>query len=157
MHMRKRRLFCTSSHQNVPYEKQQGIWALKWVSLQERVRNCFIHSTWGHTWAYYMDKISRRLFYIYIEIGTIYESSWVMKGVCHLWSRGRPFSPSCDVRYLRLSPQKRPTGRNLGGNRLVRRSGTTSRGTVFLVFCLRMRRFLLTLVLIISLGMKWTA
>ena len=40
MRMRKRHLYCTSSHHNVPYEKQQGIWALKWVSLLERVRNC---------------------------------------------------------------------------------------------------------------------
>ena len=40
MRMRKRHLFCTSSHHNVPYEKQQGVWALKWNSLQERVHNC---------------------------------------------------------------------------------------------------------------------
>ena len=51
-----------------------------------------------------------------------------------------PSLPVGDDRYLNLSSQKRPTGRNLGGNRLVRRSGTTSRGTVVLVFCLRMRR-----------------
>ena len=67
-----------------------------------------------------------------------------MNGICLIWSRGRLISPSLPVgddRYLNLSSQKRPTGRNLGGNRLVRRSGTTSRGTVVLVFCLRMRRF----------------
>ena len=57
-----------------------------------------------------------------------------------------PSLPVGDDRYLNLSSQKRPTGRNLGGNRSVRRSGTTSRGTVVLVFCLRMRRFPLTLV-----------
>ena len=45
-----------------------------------------------------------------------------------------PSLPVGDDRYLNLSSQKRPTGRNLGGNRLVRRSGTTSRGTVVLVF-----------------------
>ena len=39
-----------------------------------------------------------------------------------------------DDRYLNLSSKKRPTGRNLGGNRSVRRSGTTSRGSVVLVF-----------------------
>ncbi|KAK2557712.1 hypothetical protein P5673_020077 [Acropora cervicornis] len=38
-----------------------------------------------------------------------------------------PSLPVGDDRYLNLSSQKRPTGRNLGGNRLVRRSGTTSR------------------------------
>ena len=67
-----------------------------------------------------------------------------MNGICLTWSRGRLISPSLPVgddRYLSLSSEKRPTGRNLGGNRLVRRSGTTSRGTVVLVFCLRMRRF----------------
>ena len=65
-----------------------------------------------------------------------------MKGVCHIWSRGRHFSPSLPGnRYLKLSSQKRPPGRNLGEHRLVRRSGTTSRSTVVLVFCLHMRSF----------------
>ena len=45
-----------------------------------------------------------------------------------------PSLPVGDDRYLNLSSQKRPTGRNLGGNRLVRRSGTTSRGAVVLRF-----------------------
>ena len=68
-----------------------------------------------------------------------------MKGICHIWSRGRHFSPSMPGdRYLKLSPQKRPPGRNLGEHRLVRRSGTTSRGTALLVFGLRMRSFLRT-------------
>ena len=71
---------------------------------------------------------------------------WVewMKGICHIWSRGRLISPSMPVGddwYLNLNSQKRPPGRNLGEHRLVRRSGTTSRGTVVLVFCLRMRSF----------------
>ena len=80
-----------------------------------------------------------------------------MNGICLIWSRGRLISPSLPVgddRYLNLSSQKRPTGRNLGGNRLVRRSGATSRGTVTLVFCLRMRKCPLTLVLTIFVGMK---
>ena len=66
-----------------------------------------------------------------------------MNGICLIWSRGRLISPSLpigDDRYLNLSAQKRPPGRNLGEHRLVRRSGTTSRGTVVLVFCSRMRR-----------------
>ena len=81
-----------------------------------------------------------------------------MNGICLIWSRGRFNSPSLPVgddRYLNLSSQKRPTGRNLGGNRSVRRSGTTSRGTVVLVFCLRMRRFALTLVLTLFLPYSW--
>ena len=80
-----------------------------------------------------------------------------MNEISLIWSRGRLISPSLPVgddRYLNLSSQKRPTGRNLGGNRLVRRSGTTSRGTVVLAFCLRMRRFPVTLVLTIFVGMK---
>ena len=67
-----------------------------------------------------------------------------MKGICHIWSRGRLISPSMPVGddwYLNLDSQKRPPGRNLGEHRLVRRSGATSRGTVVLAFCLRMRSF----------------
>ena len=42
MRMRKHSLFCTSSHQNEPYEKQQEVnkELNTWVSLLERVRNC---------------------------------------------------------------------------------------------------------------------
>ena len=76
-----------------------------------------------------------------------------------IWTHmGRLISPSLPVgddRYLNLSSQKRPTGRNLGRNRSVRRSGTTSSGTVVLVFCLRMRKSPLTLVLTKFVGMKW--
>ena len=78
-----------------------------------------------------------------------------MKGICHIWSRGRLISPSMPVGddwYLNLNSQKRPPGRNLGEHRLVRRSGTTSRGTVVLVFCLRMRSFPRTEVPAIFMG-----
>ena len=77
-----------------------------------------------------------------------------MKGICHIWSRGRHFSPSLpagDDRYLKLSPPKRSPGRNLGEHCLVRRSGTASRGTALLVFNLRMRNFPRTEVLIICM------
>ena len=83
-----------------------------------------------------------------------------MNGICLIWSRGRLISPSLTVgddRYLKLSSQKRPKGRNHGGNRLVRRSDTTFRGTVVLVFCLRKRMFPLALVLTIFVGMKGIA
>ena len=82
-----------------------------------------------------------------------------MNGICLVWSRGRlisPFLPVGDDRYLNLSSQKRPTGRSLGGNRLLRRSGTTSRGTVVLVFCLRMRSFPLALVLTIFVSWHYS-
>ena len=36
--------------------------------------------------------------------------------------------------YLKLSSQKRSQGRDLGEHRLVRRSGTASRGTALLDF-----------------------
>ena len=62
-----------------------------------------------------------------------------MKGICFLWSRGRHFPPSLPGnRYLKLASQKRSPGRNLGEQRLVRRSGTTSRSTALMVLCLRM-------------------
>ena len=50
-----------------------------------------------------------------------------MNGICLIWSRGRLISPSLPVgddRYMNLILQKRPTRGKLGGNRLVRRSGT---------------------------------
>ena len=167
MRMRKRHLFCTSSHHNVPYEKQKepnNGSALKRVSLLERVCNCWISSTLVHTWAYHIEKISRRLFYIdrnwyclWIEL-----SGW-MGSV--LYGLGADLSlPVClsvtigmstlKIKLNNLRSQKRPTERGLGGNRLVRRSGTTSRGTVVLVFCLRMRRYSLTLALTIFVGME---
>ena len=80
-----------------------------------------------------------------------------MKGICHIRSRGRLMSPSIPVGdnwYLNLNSQKRPPGRNLGEHRWVRRSGTTSRGAVVLVFYLRMRSFLRAEVLTITLGKK---
>ena len=80
-----------------------------------------------------------------------------MKAICHLGSRGRLISPSLlvgDNWYLNLSSQKRPTGRNLGGNRLVRCSGTASRGTAVLV----LRADILTIFLgkIVRLGSENT-
>ena len=76
-----------------------------------------------------------------------------MKGICHIWSRGRRFSPSLPGdRYLKLSPQKRSPSRNLGEHRSVRRSGTASRGTALLAFYLRMRTFLRTGALTIFVG-----
>ena len=67
-----------------------------------------------------------------------------MKGICLMWSRGRHFSPSLPA-WRQVSEtwlQMRSPGRNLGEHRLVRRSGTTSRGTALLVFRQRMRSFL---------------
>ena len=66
-----------------------------------------------------------------------------------------PSLPVGDDGYPNLSSQRWPTGRNLRGNRSVRRSGTTSSGTDVLVFCLRMRKFPLTLVNTIFVRTKW--
>ena len=78
-----------------------------------------------------------------LKLLLLFDRAEWMKGICLLWSRGRHFSPSLPGdRYLNLgSPEKRPPGRNLGEHRSVRRSGTTSRGTVVLVLCLRMRSY----------------
>ena len=98
------------------------------------------------------ENIQKTVLYIQKLVLSMTRAEW-MNGICLIWSRGRLISPSLPVgddRYLNLISQKRPTGRNLGGNRLVRRSGTTSRGTVVLVFCLRMRSFSLTLVLVVG-------
>ena len=68
----------------------------------------------------------------------------LMKGIYNILSRGRLISPSMPVGddwYLNLNSQKRPPCRNLGEHHLVLRSSTTSRGTVVLIFCLRMRSF----------------
>ena len=73
----------------------------------------------------------------------------------HIWPRGRLISPSLPVGddwYLNLNSQKRPPGRNLGEHRLVRRSGTTSRGTIVFIFCLRMRSYSRTEVPTIFMG-----
>ena len=91
---------------------------------------------------------------IYMKLLVLMTRVEWMKGICHMWSRGRLISPSLlvgDDWYLNLSSQKRSPGRNLGEHRSVRRSGTASRGTVVLVFCLRMRSFSRTEVLTIFL------
>ena len=76
-----------------------------------------------------------------------------MKGICHIWSWGRHFSPSMPGdRYLKLGSPKGSPGRNLGEHRSVRRSGTASRSTVLLGFCLRVRRLPRTEVLTIFVG-----
>ena len=78
-----------------------------------------------------------------------------MKGICHIWSRGRLISPSLpfgDDWYLNLGSQKRSPGRNLGEHRSVRRFGTASRGTALLVYCLRMHSFPRIEVHTISMG-----
>ena len=88
-----------------------------------------------------MEEITRTLGYIYKFLLVMNRVEW-MNGICHIWSRGRHFSPSLPGdRYLKLSSQKRSPGRNLGEHRLVRRSGTVSRGTALMVVCLRMRSF----------------
>ena len=89
------------------------------------------------------ENIQETVVYIQKLVLCMNRAEW-MNGICLIWSRGRLISPSLpigDDRYLNLSSQKRPPGRNLGEHRLVRRSGTTSRGTVVLVFSLRMRSF----------------
>ena len=73
----KRDLFCTSSHHNVPYEKQQEVesgLSLK-ISVLARARAQLLNMLHQYTperttWRKYLEECS-----IYIEIGTMYDSS----------------------------------------------------------------------------------
>ena len=149
MRMRKCHLFCTSSHHNVPYENKSSTRGLSLeISVLARARAQLLNMLYisTHLSVPHGENIQKTVLYMQKLVLTISRAEW-MNGICLIRSRGRLISPSLPVgddKYLNLSSQKRPTGRNLGGNRLVRRSGTTSRGTVVLVFCLRMRRFPLT-------------
>ena len=66
MRMRKRHLFCTSSHHNVPYEKQQEFTRFLTLKMRAlaRAREQLLNMLYIRT-------------HLYIEIGTIYNSSWV--------------------------------------------------------------------------------
>ena len=108
-----------------------------------------------HIWRYQVEEITTTLlsikrsrFHLWIEL-----SEW-MKGSCHRRNRGRQISPSLpsgDVFFMKLNSEKRSPSRNLGEHREVRYSGTTSRGTAFLVFCLRMRKLSINCVHVIVL------
>ena len=113
------------------------------VSTRAHVQ-CEICTTQRQIWRYQMEEITttllsvkRKRFHLWIEL-----SEW-MKGSCHRRNRGRQISPSLpsgDVRFMKLNSEKRSPGRNLREQCGVRCSGTTSRGTAFLVFCLRIRQ-----------------
>ena len=81
------------------------------------------------------EKITWTLHFIYKLLLVINQVEWI-KGICHLWSRGRNFSPSLSGdRYLTPISQKRLPGRNLWEHRSVWCSGNVSKGTTPLVFC----------------------
>ena len=156
--MCKRHLFCTSSHHNIPYEKQKEL--NKGLSLEmsvlARARAQLLNTLYisTHLSVPHGQNIQKTVLYIQKLVLSVSRAEW-MNGICLIWSRGRLISlslPVGDDRYLNLSSQKRPTCRNLGGNRLVRRSDAASRCTVVSVFVLRMRRFPLTIVLTIFVG-----
>ena len=144
MRMRKRHLFYTSSRHYVPYEnnKSSGLSLEMSVLARARVQllNMLYIST--HLSVPHGENTQKTVLYIQKLVLSMSRAEW-MNGICLIWSRGRLISPSLPVgddRYLNLSSPKRPTGRNLGGNRLG--------------VCLRMRRFPLTLVLTILVAMK---
>ena len=145
MRMRKRHLFCTTTYRmknNKSSTKGLSIQLSVLVRARAQLLNIVCIST--HLSVLHGENIQKTVLYIQKLVQSMSRAEW-MNGICLIWSRGRLISPSLPVgddRYLNLSSQKRPPGRNLGEHRLVRRSGTTSRGTVVLVFCLRMRRFL---------------
>ena len=49
MRMRKRYLFCTSCHHNVPYEKQQELNKGPWVSVLARARAQLLNMLYNST------------------------------------------------------------------------------------------------------------
>ena len=115
--------------------------------------NCQTHRTRTQLHVPQRRKNYNTVLNIWKLVQSMSRAEW-MKGICLLWSRGRLISPSMPVGddwYLKLSSQKRSPGRNLGEHRSVRRSGTASRGTVVLVFCLRTRSIRRTEVLTIFL------
>ena len=72
--------------------------------------------------------------YIYKLLVNKSGAEW-MKGICHIWSRGRHFSPSMPGdRYLKLSPQKRPQGEISGS--IVRYDALAPRPEVLLYWYL---------------------
>ena len=148
MCMRKRHLFCTSSHHNVPMKNSKR--STRRLSLEmsvlARARAQLLNMLYvsAHLSVPHGENIQKTVLYIQKLVLSISPAEW-MNGICLTWSRGRLISPSLPVgddRCLNLSSQKRPTGLNLGANRLARRSGTTSRNTVALVSGLSMRRFI---------------
>ena len=143
--------FCTSMQQHVPYGTQGNNTPSLEMSVFARAHaqlsNC---NAATNARTYHMEGITRTLVYIN-------RAEW-MKGICHIWSRGRHFSPSLpagDDRYLKLSPQKRSPSRNLGEHRLVRRSGTASRGTAPLVFNMRMNGIDINLINDLITSISW--
>ena len=97
------------------------------VKFTESKHNCTYHKEQRTTTLFY---IYGNWYYLWLEL-----SGWM--GYVSYGLGADFISPSLPVGndwYLYLSSKKRPTGRNLGGNRLVRRSGAMSRGTVVLVF-----------------------
>ena len=126
--MHKCYLFCASRHQHSPYAREHAQLSNKGHS---KTQLNVPHGQNNQDTDPYIQKLP----------WIINRTEW-MKGICHVWSRGRHFSPSLPGnRYLKLGSQKRSPGRNLGEHRLVRRSSTASRGTALSAFCLRMRSF----------------
>ena len=75
MHMRKRRLFCASMHQHVPYGEEHDL-----NDGSAPSNNCFCKGAWAivkyavpkPTSMHHMEEITRMLCYIYVE--TAYSS-----------------------------------------------------------------------------------
>ena len=138
---------CANMHQHVRHGTQHDL-----INGFDSWNNCFYKSARAivrhvvprHIWMYHTDEITKTLCSYILKLLLVKNRVEWMKGICHIWSRGRLIPPSLPVGddwYLNLNSQKRSPGRNLGEHRSVRRSGTASRGTVVLVFCLRMRSF----------------
>ena len=106
MRMRKRHLFCTSSHHNVPYEKQQKLNkgseprsecpCQRACAIVKYVQDQYTRQRTTRT------NIQRIVLYIQKLVPSMSRAEW-MNGICLIWSRGRlipPSLPACRRRQL---------------------------------------------------------
>ena len=72
------------------------IWKSSFWKAHARLPNTY-------RFTYHLEGITGTLWYIYLDVIVIWNWTEWMKGICHVWSRGRHFSPSLPGdRYLNL-------------------------------------------------------
>ena len=102
--------------------------------FEKHMRNCQIPVVQRRTFTYHMEEITGNTF-IYIKKWLVIRNwtEW-MKGICHVWSRGRHFSPSMPGdRYLKLG-SKSDHRAEISGN-IVRYNALAPRPEVLRSFC----------------------
>ena len=106
MRIQKFHVFCGNSSEHVEYElKMSWIIVLNFGQnvFEKYMRNCRIPVVQRGTFTYHMEEITGNTFiYIWKWLVIRNWTEW-MKGICHIRSRGRHFSPSMPGdRYLKL-------------------------------------------------------